>query len=123
MVIHQSFADFVLFLYVHIALADGEYHALEESVILAKAQKIFPDAAEANARLRTAADQYKATPANQVPAIIRDTFKHFDEVKFSQKYRIYTDMYDIIHADGRVDESETKAINELKQIIDMGAGR
>jgi uncharacterized tellurite resistance protein B-like protein len=30
-------------------------------------------------------------------------------------------MYDIIHADGKVDESETAALNELKEIIEMGA--
>lgn len=30
-------------------------------------------------------------------------------------------MYDIINADGKVDESETKALDELKQIIDIGA--
>jgi uncharacterized tellurite resistance protein B-like protein len=29
-------------------------------------------------------------------------------------------MYDIIHADGKVEESETKALNQLKDIIEMG---
>jgi uncharacterized tellurite resistance protein B-like protein len=28
-------------------------------------------------------------------------------------------MYDIINADGKVDESETKALNALKEIIDI----
>jgi uncharacterized tellurite resistance protein B-like protein len=28
-------------------------------------------------------------------------------------------MYDIIHADGKVEESETKAVNELKEVIDL----
>jgi uncharacterized tellurite resistance protein B-like protein len=123
MVIHKTFADFVLFLYVHIAHADGEYHALEENVILGKVQKFFPDEAEARTKLRQAAEQYRATPAADVPGIIRDTFKHYRHVKFAQKYRIYTDMYDIINADGRVDESETQAVNELKEIINLASAR
>jgi uncharacterized tellurite resistance protein B-like protein len=28
-------------------------------------------------------------------------------------------MYDIIQADGKIEASETKAINELKEIIDL----
>jgi hypothetical protein len=30
-------------------------------------------------------------------------------------------MYDIIHADGKVDDTETVAVNALKKIIDLGA--
>ena len=123
MVIHQSFADFVLFLYVHMAHVDGEYHTLEEELILAKAKKLYPDPALANTKLHEAALLYKSMDAAKIPSVIRDTFKQHGEVKFSQKYKIYTDMYEIINADGRIDESETKAIDELKQIIEMAAGR
>ena len=30
-------------------------------------------------------------------------------------------MYDIINADGKVDQAETMALNALKKIIDLGA--
>jgi len=123
MVIHSSFADFVLFLYVHMANVDGEFHALEENLILDKAQKLFPETAQAKTRLQQEADRYKSVNPDSIPDIIRDTFKHYGGIKFSQKYRIYTDMYDIINADGRVDASETRAIGELKQIIELAAGR
>jgi uncharacterized tellurite resistance protein B-like protein len=105
------------------AHVDGEYHSLEEDLILKKAQKLYPDPAVAKTKLHQAAELYKSMDSQKIPGIIRDTFKQHGEVKFSQKYKIYTDMYEIINADGRVDESETKAIDELKQIIDMAAGR
>ena len=56
-----------------------------------------------------------------VSRVIIDSFKHFNQVKFAQKYKVYTDMYDIVHADGKVDETETIALDALKKIIDIGA--
>ena len=121
MVIHKTFADFVLFLYVHMAYADGEYHPKEHEVIMGKVPKLFPAETNADELVRKAEEMYRTTDRSKVGVIIRDSFRHFNSVKFSQKYKIYTDMYDIIHADGKVDESETAALNELKEIIEMGA--
>jgi uncharacterized tellurite resistance protein B-like protein len=123
MVIHHSFAEFVLFLYVHMAHADGDYHNSEVEVILKKIPKLFPDDPNPSQRLDAAVSQYLATDPSQVKSIIRDTFRFFDTVKFSQKYKVYTDMFDIINADGRVDDSETQAMNELKSIIDLGSAK
>jgi uncharacterized tellurite resistance protein B-like protein len=58
---------------------------------------------------------------DDLPTLIQESFRHFNEVKFTQRYKIYTDMYDIINADGKVDESETRALNALKSIIDAGS--
>lgn len=120
MVIHKSFADFVLFLYVHMAHTDGDFHGTEQDVILKKMPKLFPNENSPKARLEKAQNEYLSLDPVQIPSIIRETFKHFSDVKFAQKYKVYTDMYDIINADGKVDESETAAMNELKEIIEMG---
>lgn len=121
MVIHKSFADFVLFLYIHMAYADGVFHPSEKDVILEKMSKLFPTEGDPRKKISSAEKEYLALDATAVSGIIRDTFKHFSGVKFAQKYKVYTDMYDIINADGKVDQSETTALNALKQIIDMGA--
>lgn len=123
MVIHKTFADFVLFLYVHMAHADSDFHQDEQQVILKKIPKLFPHETDPSARLSAAEAEYAALDPSRIPSIIRETFKHYSDVKFSQKYKVYTDMYDIINADGKVDESETAAMNELKEIIEMGAAR
>jgi len=120
MVIHDNFADFVLFLYIHMAHADGAYHPSEREVIADRIPKLFPEEKDVLGRLARAEKQYTATDKAQIETIIKDTFKHFNSVRFAQKYKVYTDMYDIIHADGKVEESETRALNQLKDIIEMG---
>jgi uncharacterized tellurite resistance protein B-like protein len=120
MVIHDNFADFVLFLYIHMAYADGIYHPAEREVIAERIPKLFPGESDITGRLARAEKQYDAVDKSKTEEIIKDTFKQFSSIRFAQKYKVYTDMYDIIHADGKVEESETKALNQLKDIIEMG---
>jgi uncharacterized tellurite resistance protein B-like protein len=63
---------------------------------------------------------YRETRKEDIPALIRETFEHFKEVKFALKYKVYTDMYDIINADGKVEELETSALDLLRNVIDLG---
>lgn len=121
MVIHDTFADFVLFLYLHMAHADGEYHPSEEEAILAKLPKLFPNEPNPKEKLKQSLAQYKTVKPEEFKGLIHDTFHHFTQVKFSQKYKVYTDMFDIVHADGKVHEAEERALNELKDIIDAGS--
>lgn len=121
MVVHSNFSDFATFLYVHMAHADGHYHPEEMHVIIDKMKKFYPATENLHEKLEKALGQYRATDPSQISIIVRDSFKHFTNVKFAHKYKVYTDMYDIINADGKVDESETQALEELKQIINMGA--
>jgi uncharacterized tellurite resistance protein B-like protein len=102
------------------ANSDGESHDLEKGVIIEKMTKLFPPESNLEKLFDDAVKQYRSIDKSNVTEIIRATFKHFDQVKFTQKYKVYTDMYDIINADGKVHESETKALKELKQIIDIG---
>lgn len=120
MVIHQSFADFVLFLYVHMAHADGDLHVTEVKVIKEKMAKLYPGE-DVDKKFASALDQYNAFDKSNLNKLFHASFAHFNSVKFSQKYRVYGDMYDIIYADGKVLESETKALEELKDIIDINA--
>ncbi|MBL7860582.1 MAG: TerB family tellurite resistance protein [Cyclobacteriaceae bacterium] len=119
MVIHKTFSDFVLYLYVHIANADGALHDDEQRVVLEKMDKHFPLEGDHKRRFDETVMAYKKMVNVDHHQIIKDSFNHFDHIKFSQRYKIYADMYDIIHADGKVSEAETKAVNELKEIIDI----
>ena len=121
MVLHQNFADFVLFLYVHMAHADKEFHQTELGVIREKMSKLYPFDDKVEEKLAFTVKQYEEFDKSKLKILFRDTFNNFPNVKFAQKYKVYTDMYDIINADGRIDESETQALNELKEIIDISA--
>jgi len=119
-VIHNQFKDFVLFLYIHMANVDGEYHPKEHEVILEKMSKLFPES-DHQQLLDKAIAEYNSIDKADLKDVIKNTFDKFSHVKFSQKYKVYRDMFDIIHADGKVDERETVAVNELKAIIDLNA--
>ena len=121
MVIHKNFADFVLFLYVHMAHADKDFHQTELGVIREKMSKLYPFDDKLEERLDAAVKDYEGFDKSKLKILFRDTFNNFPSIKFAQKYKVYTDMYDIINADGKIDESEQRALNELKEIIDISA--
>jgi uncharacterized tellurite resistance protein B-like protein len=121
MVLHNNFQDFVLFLYIHMALADHYLHPSEETVILDKMSRLFPTEADPKKKFDDAVKHYESLSHEKVMEVIRDTFRHFDQVKFAQKYKVYTDMYDVINADGKVEEAEKIALDALKEIINMNA--
>jgi uncharacterized tellurite resistance protein B-like protein len=121
MVIHQTFGDFVLFLYLHMAYADGQCPPAEKKIILEKMSKLFPNEGDPGKKLEEAEKEYLRTDPTAIPGLILETFKQFNHVKFAQKYKVYTDMYDIINADGKVEEAETDALESLKKIIDLSA--
>src|SRR5882762_966855 len=121
MVLHSQFQDFILFLYIHMAISDGTLHSSEEQVILNKMTKLFPTEIDIKKKLQLAVIEYKALDSVMTMNVIRESFMHFDKVTFAQKYKVYADMYDIVNADGKVEESEKNALNGLKEIIDMNA--
>jgi len=121
MVLHSQFQDFILFLYVHMSLADGSIHSSEEQVILAKMTKLFPDESDLKKKLQLAIVEYRSLDPVMAMNLIRESFRFFDKITFAQKYKVYADMYDIVNADGKVEESEKHALDSLKEIIDMDA--
>lgn len=120
MVIHQNFADFVLFLYVHMSNVDNDYHPTEMKVIRDKMNRLYPKETDFEKKLYAAIKEYNAFDKSKLGELFKDTFEQFSQVKFAQKYKVYTDLYDIINADGKIDESETRALEALKDIIEMG---
>jgi len=119
MVIHTNFADFALFLYVHIAHADKEFHEAELAMVKEKMKKLYPKGTDLEAKLKEALILYQDFDKTKLHTLFRDTFRHFSDVRFPVKYHLYTDLYEIINADGKVDESETAALQELKYIIEL----
>jgi uncharacterized tellurite resistance protein B-like protein len=121
MIIHNNFEEFALFLYVHMAHTDGSLHPSEEGMILNKISKLFPEEQNARAKLDEVILKYNELEQEEVLETIRASFNYFYDVTFAQKYKVYTDMYDVINADGKVDEAEKKALDALKEIISINA--
>lgn len=114
MVIHSSFADFVLFLYVHMSHADNQYDPSELAAIKIKMTKLFPAGTDFERKLYLAIREYNSFDKSKLNELWKESFQHFGE---AQQNNVYTDMYEIVRADGRIDQSEAKALDTLKQII------
>jgi uncharacterized tellurite resistance protein B-like protein len=119
MVIHSSFKDFILFLYVHMSRADGNYDPKEMATIKTKIGGLFEKEADAERKLYIAIRQYNSFDKSKLTELFEATFKHFGEDTSVLKSNFYSDLNEIILADGKVLHSETKALEALKGIIDL----
>ena len=115
---YTSFKDFILFLYIHMAYVDDHFHHREEEVILKKMSRLFPKEENQMIKYEQFKQDYKSLKSDEVDQLIKNNFDTFSHVSFSDKYRVYCEMYDIINADDVIDKLETEAMGKLKKIID-----
>lgn len=100
------------------AYADDHFDHTEEEVILKKMARLFPKDGNHTIKYEQFKQDYKSLKSDEIDLLIKNNFDNFSHVSFSDKYRVYREMYDIINADGVIDESETEAMDKLKEIID-----
>ena len=117
MVIHSSFEDFLLFLYVHISRSDSDYDPKEMDVIQEKMKSLYPSKVDFEKKLYITLRDYKTFDNNKLQELFTDTLKHFSADK--NKDKILADLADIINADGKVQASETNALDALKRTINQ----
>jgi uncharacterized tellurite resistance protein B-like protein len=119
MVIHTSFPDFILFLFVHIAHTDNSYDPREMSTIKAKMQRLFPDGTDLEKKLYQAIREYNSFDQSRLTELLRDTFAFFNEDTETCKTKLYADVKAIIKADGKVLPTEREAFYTIKRIIEF----
>ncbi len=121
MVIHSSFKDFILFLYVHISRADENYDPLEMATIKQKIRGLFEENADIEKKLYLAIREYNSFDKSKLSELFSSSFKHFSEDRSVLKNNFYDDLREIIQADGRVDHAEATALEALKEIIELNS--
>jgi hypothetical protein len=118
MVIHQQFSDFVLFLFIHVALVDGELQVEQKEIILAKMVRLYPDDTNLEEKFGYETRKYYDFERKKLLTLIKDTFRTFSKLTFVQKYRIYADLFDIALL-SKNPESQALATSALKEIMDV----
>ncbi len=114
----DDFNDFTLFLYIYMAYADGSIDRTEIDVIKSKMAKLFPEA-NADEKFQRSRKEYESHNADEIDKIIHQNFEKHREKSFTFKYKIFSDLYEIIIADGVVDFKENQSIQKLKGIIEQ----
>ena len=121
MVIHSSFKDFILFLYVHMSRADESYDPLEMATIKQKITGLFEKNADIERKLYLAIREYNSFDKSKLGELFRGSFKYFNEDQSVLKNNFYDDLNEIIQADGKVVHAETRALEALKEIIELNS--
>lgn len=119
MILHTSFPDFILFLYVHLSHADSSYDPRELAAIKEKMKKLFPADTDFERKLYGTLREYNSFDKSKMSELLRDSFEHFNKTQQVSPSTVFDDMHEIIKADGKVIASETSALETLKQFIDL----
>ena len=118
MVIHNSFSDFILFLYVHVSHSDNRYDPREIAVVKNKMQRLFPPGTDVEKKLYLAIKEYNLFDTSKINELMRDSFAFFHGDEETQKSKLYSDLKDIIKSDGHVMKAEADAFQTIKRIVD-----
>ena len=121
MVIHHTFKDFILFLYVHMSKADENYEPNEMATIKQKIAGLFEKGADIEKKLYIAIREYNSFDKTKLSDLFKDSFKHFSQDNSVMKNNFYKDLNEIILADGKIVHAETRALEALKEIIELNA--
>ena len=119
MVIHSNFKDFILFLYVHMSQADETYDPNEMAIIKQKIGGLFDRNADIEKKLYIAIREYNSFEKEKLNQLFKDSFEHFGDDQGMSKNNFYNDLNEIMLADGQILHSETKALEALKEIIEL----
>jgi uncharacterized tellurite resistance protein B-like protein len=118
MVIHDTFADFVLFLYIHFANSDNSYDPKELASIKGKIGNLFPEGTDLERKLYQAIREYNRFDRSKINDLCQESFKFFNDHSDTQKTKLFADVKSIMEADGRIDELEAEAFRKLKEIVE-----
>lgn len=119
MIIHSTFPDFVLFLYVHIAHSDESFDPSEIGLIKEKMVKLFPDGTDLEKKLYQTIREYNAFDHSLIADLVRDSFAHFDNDDETRTTRLFEDVKAIMEADGKVLPSEREAFETIRKIVEF----
>jgi uncharacterized tellurite resistance protein B-like protein len=118
MVIHSSFADFVLFLYVHVAHIDDSYDPKELSTIKSKMTKLYPEGTDVEKKLYQTIREYNKFDRSKINELCLDSIIHFKNDKQASESRLFDDVEDIIKADGEIHTLEAEALRKIRKMIE-----
>ncbi len=118
MVIHSTFADLLLFIYVHMSESDHNFDPSEMAVIKEKMKNLFPAGTDLERKLYHAIREYNTFDKSKMNELLEDSFDHFSKNGSPLKGDVIKDIQEIFTADGGINSEEANALEALKKVID-----
>lgn len=113
----RNIEDFSLLVLVHLASVDGSIHPTEQDAIVEKVRELFPDMTTIEDRLALVTETIKKMGKESSEKMIEENLGQLKILSPGQKQTFYTLLFDIINADGRVNEEETRTLRMLKSFF------
>ena len=115
----EQIEDFTLFLFLHMARVDGSLHPNERETIIEKMRELFSDSSF-DGKLETLELSYEKLRYGAAEELLKDGFNRFSTADPSIRKEIYVALFDIINANGRVNEEETQVLHIFKSWFTSG---
>lgn len=113
----HEFTAFSIFLYFYMAFADEVLDETEAEMIRKKI-KVKMGAEAPHDDIYTQVEKiYKEIPSDLLDKVIKLNFEKYKEQSQKFKYTLFTDLYDIMIADGVVHHKENENLDKLKKIV------
>ncbi|MCC5921304.1 MAG: TerB family tellurite resistance protein [Cyclobacteriaceae bacterium] len=113
----NNYNEFLLFLYIHISESDFTAQRKEVELILEKMEFIFSENEDHYDIFMNMRENYEKLNFEEVEKVIMQTYDRYKLQYDKMSDKIFKDLYEIVLADGHVDQFETKALNRLKELI------
>ena len=106
--------EYALFVLVYLASVDGSIHPTEHDVIHNKIKKLFPQVDLTEERVHQVGGQIKSKGKVLSEKWIEENLHVLASLSPEQKQNLFINLFDMINADGRVQEEETRILRMLR---------
>ena len=110
----ENLEDFTFFLLLHMGHVDGSLHPNEKDTILEGMKEIFPSHSTLTEKFVELDAVYKRLGPGRAEDLLNISLPRFANIDPIKKKEIYSALFDIINANGRVNEEETQTLSVFK---------
>jgi uncharacterized tellurite resistance protein B-like protein len=106
--------DFTLFLFLHMARADGSVHPNEKETIHEKMKEIFKVETIAPSKWMAMESLHEKSGQEASEVFLKNNWLRFTQADPDLKKKIYEALFDILNANGRVDSGEMQTLKSVR---------
>jgi uncharacterized tellurite resistance protein B-like protein len=115
----HSIEDFTLLLLFHMAHVDGSIHPNERDTIIERMKGMFPDDPAIDHKVLSAEREYYSLGDIRAETLLKESMLKFADVDAGIKKEIYSALFDIVNANGKVDQEETQVLRLFKDWLTL----
>ncbi|MEJ0057428.1 MAG: TerB family tellurite resistance protein [Bacteroidota bacterium] len=110
----NTIEDFTLLLLFHMAHVDGSIHPNERDTILERMRNLFPNDPSIDQKAMSIEREYSSLGDMRAEILLKESMLKFNNADAGTKKEIYSALFDIINANGKVNQEETQVLRLFK---------